>query len=274
MPNHPPGHCRIVLHLSIIVLTTNSVGASSKVYWPAGNDECKCIDIFNANEPLPGLVRGSNTPANPSERCALARGSDGFCFPSTYGSNGCSQHDLTASPECRQDGSTPAWCNDQWCYVDPLACKRGNVPSALFNDTYWGPERLAYSYETCGYVDSYSDTLLKDLRAVAARQVNGKLRISFPSDSGEGYALVGSKTYKDGTPKVLPLQGVGGTNRSGSVLVFMAKLLDESKVPWEEVQISPRSYAFSPSSSWTACVHEVALGNTDMCKRQSQLHPR
>ena len=85
---------------------------------------------------------------------------------------------------------------------------------------------------------------------------------------------MGSKTYKDGTPKVPPRQGVGGTNRSGSVLVFMAKLLEESKVPWEEVHISPRSYAFSPSSSWTACVHEVALGNTDMCKRQSQLHLR
>jgi len=64
---------------------------------------------------------------------------------------------------------------------------------------------------------------------------------------------------------VAPFQGVGGSNRSGSVLVFLANVFTNAGVEWHEVPISPRSYEYSPSSSFTACVHEVAIGNVDMC---------
>ena len=60
-------------------------------------------------------------------------------------------------------------------------------------------------------------------------------------------------------------QGVGGSNRSGAVLVFMDEIFKEYNIPWEEVPVSARSKEFSPGSSYTACVHDVGIGNTDMC---------
>ncbi len=59
--------------------------------------------------------------------------------------------------------------------------------------------------------------------------------------------------------------GIGGTNRSGAVPVYMARMLAKLNIPWHEVPISSRSREFSPASSFTACVHEVALGNADIC---------
>ena len=77
--------------------------------------------------------------------------------------------------------------------------------------------------------------------------------------------IVGLKSFPDGQPKVQPFRGVGGTNRSGSVLVFMDNLMGRLNVPWQEVAISARSREYSPSSSFTACVHDVAIGHLDTC---------
>jgi hypothetical protein len=57
--------------------------------------------------------------------------------------------------------------------------------------------------------------------------------------------------------QVRPGTGVGGTSRSGSVPVLMDTLLGQSSVPWMEVPISNASLSLYPTSSWTACVHEV-----------------
>ena len=55
------------------------------------------------------------------------------------------------------------------------------------------------------------------------------------------------------------------TGRSGSVLKLMAAIFEKEGIPWEHVEISDRSNEFSPNSSYTACVHEIAIGNADMC---------
>jgi hypothetical protein len=79
------------------------------------------------------------------------------------------------------------------------------------------------------------------------------------------YTVVGSNPYfPNGLRKVPVGGGVGGTNRSGSSLVLMDDILNELGVPWEEIRISQRSYEFAQGSSYTACVHEVAIGNVDM----------
>lgn len=96
------------------------------------------------------------------------------------------------------------------------------------------------------------------MREYAAAQPGGALKVAFPGDSASGYTIVSP-------PKVAPGEGVGGTNRSGSVPVLMDSLLRERGVRWAEVPVSRASSDFSPSSSFTACVHEVALGNADMC---------
>ena len=42
-------------------------------------------------------------------------------------------------------------------------------------------------------------------------------------------------------------------------------LAQHTALRWHEVPISAASRAFAPHSSFTACCHEIALGNTDMC---------
>jgi hypothetical protein len=84
---------------------------------------------------------------------------------------------------------------------------------------------------------------------------------------------VGLNNYTNGGRKVEPFRGIGGTNRSGSVLVFMDRLMRRLGVPWEEVAVSARSREYSPSSSFTACVHDVAIGNVDMWCAHAHCHP-
>ena len=150
-----------------------------------------------------------------------------------------------------------------WCFVDGTQCSRDFKESDFFPtasiSSSTGLQPLVYSYATCGYVDVFSEgETVEPLRRAASSRSSGKLRVAFPSDSGSGYTVVSP-------PKVEPFHGVGGTNRSGSFLRFMDDIFTQHGIPWEEVPVSLRSQEFSPNSFWTACVHEVAIGNADMC---------
>ena len=145
----------------------------------------------------------------------------------------------------------------EWCWVDADQCQRAYELSGHFTNVTVAGAPLAYSYATCGYLDTFTSTPREQVLEFLASIGRSKLRIGMPSDSGSGYTLVGSKTYEDGTPKVPRGGGVGGTNRSGSYAVFVDDLLRIHGIEWEEAPISGRSKEFSPSSSWTACVHEV-----------------
>ena len=69
-----------------------------------------------------------------------------------------------------------------------------------------------------------------------------------------------------------------GTNRSGAFPLFLQSIFDDNAIEWEEALISQRSFDFvGPNgSSFTACVHEVGLGNLDMCAgpRTNHIEPR
>lgn len=86
--------------------------------------------------------------------------------------------------------------------------------------------------------------------------LNLNLRVSFPGNSGSGYTIT---TVPAGAT------GVGGTNRDGSMVRFWDQLAKDYSIVWTEVPVSPESKAFSPKSSFTACVHMVALNATDLC---------
>ena len=257
--------------LVLACLATPSIAVVA--HWPDGNAECPCINPWESRRLLP-------SEQTPRPGCDLTRASDGHCFNASYGSNGCAAYDLHA-PECLYAPGRPPWCADMWCFVDEQACKRGYRPSAYFPSN--GQESaesesasggltdgssLHYSYQTCGYVDFFTDStsaFAAQMSAVAASTPNAKLRIGFPGDSASMYTIVGTRPYPDGSPKVVAGSGVGGTNRSGAVVVLVANLLTQLSVPWEETAISARSLEYSPASSFTACVHEVAIGNLDLC---------
>lgn len=246
--------------------------------WSNGGSDCPCIDLWSEN-----LVLGDNTPIDQAVGCDIeySVAAQHLCYPASYGNGGCAAYD-SAGLGCNV-AEPPVWCTLKWCYVDPSNCMRPHQSSTWFtsarlqtqNSSGSGcaPDRkITYSYQTCGDRDSFSASVegaYSLLRTYAAQQPSGKLRVTLPGDSGSQYTLVGTRDYP-GTgqrqgAKVEPFQGVGGTNRSGSVPVFMNNIFDRGNIPWEEVPLSAPSRAFSPRSSFSACVHDVHIGNTDMC---------
>lgn len=251
--------------------------------WPQGGvaPACPCVDPFAL-----GLLLNNNTPRASIDGCDIERSSDRRCYSFTYGAGRCAAHDEKIDPACNAD--PPTWCTSKWCYVDPLNCNRPFEYSTYFKSARLPTQeassgapassspastRLAMSYQTCGYLDTYTSSTnggADSLRSFTASQPGGALRVGFPGDSSSGYTLVSSASrypagLKKGQLKLQPGEGVQGTNRSGSVVVFLADILEKLKVPWVEVPISQRSRDFSPSSSFTACVHDVAIGHVDMC---------
>jgi hypothetical protein len=69
-------------------------------------------------------------------------------YPATYGES-CAAHDLTT--EACAGKYKPAYCYEEWCYVDP-SCKVDDKKETFF---FQGAE-LYYSYQHCGGLDAYA----------------------------------------------------------------------------------------------------------------------
>jgi len=97
------------------------------------------------------------------------------------------------------------------------------------------------------------------IKAHAARQPNGKLRIGMPNVLWRPpHIVIGEPWVADG-------KGVDGTNMLGALPVLISNVLGEHDIPWERVPLSNASSAWSPDSSYTACVYDVGVGNADLC---------
>ena len=239
----------------LLLVTVVGVGASSATN---GSPDCPCIDPY----PLSG-------PGTNASDCTGILHSSGVCYNIDYGSRGCRAYDLAATEACL-GREPPSWCLDTWCWVADWACHKPRAPSAFFRgvttdnasmvaEANGGSTLLTYSYETCGNIDTFTYengivTLLDDIRN------RGPLRISIPGDEPP-YIVTRrpDQTFVQGT-----------SYRDGSIVRFVTDILNmprpgDAPLPWVEVPITPESRAYSPSSSFTACVHDVALNNTDIC---------
>ena len=220
-----------------------------------GSSACPCVDPWTTRF---GEGNGTLIPyaatGGVNESCAFRR--HGLCLPSSYGT-GCLLHDESVQPECSvshsNHGLLKHWCYQKFCWVDPANCQRPHAPSADYpNASALG---LTYSYATCGNVDTYVAT--HPTIAELQRQ-RATLRVTFPtSESSSVYTLT---TLPPQFPSIL-----NGTRRAGSVPEFLAETLDSLGIGWAEQPLSQSSVNFSRSSSYTACVHEVAINATDLC---------
>ena len=72
------------------------------------------------------------------------------CVSPEYGSGACRKWDLE-TPLCQD--SSELFCQDRWCYVDPLQCRASSVEysrSATFLGAPGVQGPLYFSYDTCG----------------------------------------------------------------------------------------------------------------------------
>ena len=241
------------MHIEPLLMRIGVLAFVSLASWAnafAGHETCPCIDPWAGEIDL-----NRHAPASIEAGCNVTREGDAKCYPASYGSSACAAHDMTSTPECMtaDESSRPAWCVDEWCYVDLNNCASPDGSTAFFPGvriaSTWESCPVAtrvpldYSYRTCGALPQYDDEdrHAKILRAFAARLPGGKLRVAFPGDSGSWYTLVGNTPYpagsgKDGERPVPVGGGVGGTNRSGSVPVLFDRIFRNHGIPWEEVQ--------------------------------------
>lgn len=140
-----------------------------------------------------------------------------------------------------------------WCFVDANNCERPRELSKYFINTINGVLTdidLAWSSTTCGWIDDYSQP--DQLAALPP------LRISFPGHESHRIFPASDVEGRDGN-------GIADSGFYGSFVKFVFDTLTEYGVKWYYVPVSPSSKIASPESSYTACVHEIALGNTDLC---------
>ena len=86
---------------------------------------------------------------------ATGNGINEWIYPTSYGMDACAAHDLRMHPYCADAAgnplpSAPAWCSDNFCFVDPATCALNNDPSS-----YFAGSGLSYSYATCGSTNSF-----------------------------------------------------------------------------------------------------------------------
>jgi hypothetical protein len=94
-----------------------------------------------------------------------------------------------------------------------MNCTRPTDTSQFFATGPWS--NLAFSYETCGNVNEFSDMgRTRDLAGL-------HLRVSFPADSSSGYTIV---TVPSGAT------GIGGTTRDGSMVRFFDNIMTQYSV--------------------------------------------
>ena len=215
--------------------------------FPRGSPACPCINPW-ANKLSPFTEVST---AEGDQTCL--RTDWGACYPSSYGYGilgECKAWDSGLPATAHESGiraacdnstlSQPQYCRTPWCWVDPANCDRPNSLSGVFTNLTHTP---TYSYHTCGYTNNYAT----DWRANAL--IDKTFRVSFPGDDDSGYTiLTDSSGYKQ-----------------GSYVEFMNRLAKEYGFRFVAQEVSSTSKAMFASSSFTACVHDVAINHTDLC---------
>jgi len=188
------------------------------------------------------------------------------CFAATYGANTCDTHSVTHREDgcvglSRTNERDRSYCEASWCYIDPNNCFKPHSASTYFNQP--SNNTQYYSYETCGNLDSYTSSAIE--KAFANYEGDGRhLRVQVPGDD-----TLGVRTRPDAKYQNLPfgvIRSFSDFGKYGHAIEFMEDVLNANKLyNFEITEKSPSSTRFSPGSSFTACIHDIALNNTDVC---------
>lgn len=117
--------------------------ATTKDEAVVGKEDCRCIGIG-----------GKNT----GKAFMYMNDKDLISYSPNVGAT-CGAWEQKSHPDCQKDGDKPAWCEANWCFVDPCKCKTAVAPSAVMpsNRFMRFQGKTAYfSYDTCGSKDSWT----------------------------------------------------------------------------------------------------------------------
>lgn len=208
-----------------------------------------------------------------AQYAAISAASVSRGLSATYGLEGCKAYDANISLTGCDGASPPEHCGNFWCYIDLDLCPKrddlcianGGVPGSYTSpycrtrDYVSSESSPGYlSYETCGSINVYNVSLL-------TADVEGHvLQIS---------VIPSSPWVIDKTSPISGLKKFGGPSYD-----FFVEALEciQPNVPTVKIAAdyaTAGSRAKFPSSDYTACVHDVAVGNLDMCVADLWLTP-
>ena len=223
--------------------------------------DCPCIDTPATIKNTLELYQNNESSSDLLDPDVLDFIADvgSFCFPWALLSQRCINPDTGtpfASPKkCREfaslkSSSIDEQCCGDWCFVDPNQCTlphdkfsdlvHQQLPILPFRNVTTSDEFEIYlSYETCGNVNYYGhDIVIDNLKTY-------ELRVGIPGDSSDGYTL--TTTSSDA--------------RAGSMYEFMNQIWVQNEMkPWLYTEVTQKSKTRYSTSSYTACVHDIALG--------------
>ena len=227
-----------------------AVGLSAPQFPSSG---CPCIDAgAHLLSTYPSTFTTAAVAASP---CDGFEDNTGHCLPAGTASS-CQVWEAS-TPTCLSSGS--AWCERAWCYVDSNRCDvafetgaykyRGIAPS---------PQALHFSYEACGYIDSYGvdDATLR----IREQMRNLTVRVTAPEVANP-------------TPMFWRVNATSGELDprgelyEGALPPFLTFLEKNYGVNLKLQRLSPEAIArgSATGNTWWGCVHEVAVEATDMC---------
>ena len=145
-----------VVLLALAALAARRSAAQSSTGSPA----CPCIDPWpDATATCAG---GRQLQINREHHFGVTNRT-AVCVPLDYGAAECRTWDnaswnsaCLASDGSVRDSGQPEWCAAAWCYVNQTNCDRPMDPADV--DPGSASAGLYYSYETCGNLNTYSDT--------------------------------------------------------------------------------------------------------------------
>ena len=166
--------------------------------WSGGAASCPCLtslDAYNHSN----RIRAGNAWWS------------AFMPNSTYGNNygiGCSLHDVGLPPHCNRTDDTLnlAWCEQEFCWVDPHNCDQNDVdPSGYLAHATTAVGSVRYSYDTCidavveGFESALSTTDLRPRARIILPSSISEVLLRYPSQAsvscaGERVRSVGNRT--------------------------------------------------------------------------------
>ncbi len=180
-----------------------------------------------------------------------------------YGFTGCKQYN---GGECEK---YPYSCNQSWCYVDmdkcqidqakcgedklgsfkSEFCRQRPVSQSRFNDS------LYFSYATCNNLGSYDEGRFeKWISGVRIQAATNKLK-SYPNPF---YRALVDKA-------VLQFAFLKNYNYSRPKLEYRFQGEKDWCTNKSKKTVAKLSHILGPANEWSYCVHDVAVGNTDLC---------
>jgi hypothetical protein len=255
----PAGLIKLVVVLAGGVILAAQEGFAQTVADP----DCPCIDTTSVLTTWALSTSDHSQAACEDEEILFSKGGLGsatFCYPRVYGSSSCLAHDEGLHGHgCGEHQHE--FCSRPWCYVDPDKCKESihnYYRSDMLSAEHASTQALMYSYTTCGsdadaWHASRATAVLEDMIVVGTVPM-----VQFPYH--QKYKPDGSLADASGAMynnDTLPWDGA-----MKEYLDTIAELANIREFKF--THRSGGSSALIPGSSYTASVHDVFAGVSDM----------